>query len=227
MFILISYHFQQSLEAKDISKRRQQFRFRQLEHASEDLKYCHPRWAEEQRYLDQEIERIKRDKSSNYFGNAWNVIDWAIHLAIWVIIATRIMVIIMDDEKIKLYHVRIYALSLILVWLRVLKACRAFQALGPFITLLGYVCDDTLKFAFLFFEFFIPYVCAFYMLFGGKENAMIMISNDQDASGWQELNDLVYSVYQITLLGSFSWEALASVDKLMAQVIFDLTVPFE
>ena len=38
--------------------------------------------------------------------------------------------------------------------------------MGPFISILGSVINDTMKFAFLFFEFFIPYTVGFWILFG-------------------------------------------------------------
>ena len=99
-----------------------------------------------------------------------------------------------------------------------MKACRAFKALGPFITLLGHVVEDTLKFAFLYFEFFIPYCCAFWIIFGGAENAAIMEAQGKSSDGWKNFNDLVYSVFEITLVGNYPWESLLAIDRLMAQV---------
>ena len=64
---------------------------------------------------------------------------------------------------------RMYAVALIIIWLRLMRSCRAFRTLGPFIAILGSVAKDTLKFAFLFFEFFIPYTMAFWIIFGDGE----------------------------------------------------------
>ena len=183
-----------------------------------DLQYCHPKWPEEKTYLDQELQRIENSKSGSYFGNPWNCIDWVIHVIIWVIVFTRVAAIAFNSNQVRDIHLRIFAMSLVLIWLRLLKVCRAFQSLGPFITLLGHVVQDTLKFGFLFFEFFIPYVCAFWMLFGGDANAQVMLEAGASDEGYRKMNDLIYSVYQITLTGEFHWEGLVAVDKLMAQV---------
>lgn len=56
-----------------------------------------------------------------------------------------------------------------------MRSCRPFRSLGPFIEILGSVIADTLKFAFLFFEFYIPYAVAFWILFGGDHKASQMI----------------------------------------------------
>ena len=56
----------------------------------------------------------------------------------------------------------------------------------------GSVIEDTMKFAFLFFEFFIPYTVGFWIIFGGPENASKMIKHD-----WEEFNDLTFSVFMV------------------------------
>ena len=184
-----------------------------IEQTERDLEYCHPRWPEEQRYLDQEIERLKRGKKGGFIPDGWMIIDWSIHLAVWVIIFTRIAAVVTDSDEIKQYHIRIFALSLVLIWLRILQSCLAFQSLGPFITLLGHVVDDTFKFGFLFFEFFIPYACAFWMLFGGLEN-----SKKTGDDSWVKVNDMIFTIYQMTLIENIQWTLMYKIDRFMAQV---------
>ena len=75
-----------------------------------------------------------------------------------------------------------------------MRTCRAFRSLGPFILILGSVIKDTLKFAFLFFEIFIPYVVGFWILFGGEQNGKKMGDAGQD---WIKFNDLAFSVWQV------------------------------
>ena len=183
-----------------------------------DLENCHPRWPEERRYLEGELERIRRNTRGTYFRNAWNIIDWVTHVAVLMVVITRVITVLWRDEKSDKIHPKVFALSLILIWMRLMKACRAFKALGPFITLLGHVVEDTLKFAFLYFEFFIPYCCAFWIIFGGPENAAIMEAAGKSSDGWKYFNDLVYSVFEITLVGNYPWESLLAIDRLMAQV---------
>ena len=78
-----------------------------------------------------------------------------------------------------------------------MRSCRGFRSLGPFIAILGSVIADTLKFAFLFFEFFIPYTVGFWIIFGGSVNGKKMGENKKD---WQNFNDLIFSVWQVRIL---------------------------
>lgn len=151
--------------------------------------------------------------SGSYFADGWVVIDWMIHLAVWVIVFTRVAAVVTDDPEVKKYHIRIFAFSLVIIWLRILSSCRAFKSLGPFITLLGHVVDDTIKFGFLFFEFFIPYTCAFWMLFGGKVNA-----EKAGDDAWVKVNDIIFSIYQMTLIESINWNLMYKMDRFMGQV---------
>lgn len=77
----------------------------------------------------------------------------------------------MNNETANKIHPRVYAIGLIVIWIRFMRSVRSFQSVGPFIVILGSVINDTIKFTFLFFEFYIPYTVAFWILFGGKENA--------------------------------------------------------
>ena len=72
---------------------------------------------------------------------------------------------------------------------------------GPFIVMIGHIVDDTLKFLFVYFLLFVPYVCAFWIIFGGSSNATIMKKAGQPTTSWEKLNDLIYTVSQITVVG--------------------------
>ena len=206
------------LDARNVEKRETIYKEWRAKQVERDLENCHPRWPEEKRYLEGELERIRRNTRGTYFRNAWNIIDWVTHIAVLMVVITRAITVLWRDENSDKIHPKVFALSLILIWMRLMKACRAFKALGPFITLLGHVVEDTLKFAFLYFEFFIPYCCAFWIIFGGPENAAIMEAAGKSSDGWKHFNDLVYSVFEITLVGNYPWESLLAIDRLMAQV---------
>lgn len=40
--------------------------------------------------------------------------------------------------------------------------------MGPFIVMLGKIAGDVLRFLFLYAEIYIPYACAFWIIFGGE-----------------------------------------------------------
>lgn len=69
--------------------------------------------------------------------------------------------------------------------------------------MIGHIVDDTLKFLFVYFLLFVPYVCAFWIIYGGSSNAAIMKKASQPATSWEKINDLVYTVSQITVVGKF------------------------
>lgn len=136
--------------------------------------------------------------------------DWLTYIAVLTVIITRILAVFSKEKLASDLHPRAYALALIFMWLHFMKSCRPFKSLGPFITMLGHVLQDTLRFAFLFFEFFIPYVCAFWIVFGGK------VKNAD--SEWVTFNDLIFSVWKVTLIADFEFGELLQVDSIMAQV---------
>ena len=85
--------------------------------------------------------------------------------------------------------------------------------------MLGHILNDTTKFLFLFMEFYIPFIMAFWICFGGATNASIMEGKGQSSDGWKRFDDLAYSVWLITVVGDFDFQALLAVDPLMAQVL--------
>ena len=62
---------------------------------------------------------------------------------------------------------------------------------------LGSVIADTMKFAFLFFEFYVPYTVGFWILFGGEKHGKVM--GDDGRKNWEKLNDLMFSVWSVSI----------------------------
>ena len=171
-----------------------------------DVQYCHAQWPEERRYINSEINLI-RTTSKSYFKDGWNVFEIFTILAIAIVVFTRIGAC-SSSEISDQVHQKTFPIMLILIWLRFMKTCQCYQSLGPFITMLGHVLTDTLKFGFLFFEFFIPYVCAFWILFGG-----------QPGTQFEYFNDVVYQVFLMTLVDEYEREDMMKQDKLTAQIL--------
>lgn len=183
-----------------------------------DLHYCHPRWPEERKYLEMERNEII-DSGISYFNDSWNYFDWVTYAWILGIIVTRIFAVVLKNDSARSLHPKVFAIALIFIWLRLMKVFRGFVTLGPFIVMIGHIIDDTLKFGFLYFEIYVPFVCAFWIIFGGKKNAEIMEKAGQDSKGWADFNDLMYSVWQLTVVGNYPWDSLLVVDRLMAQIL--------
>lgn len=168
-----------------------QWRTRQVER---DIDYCHPRWPEERKYLDSELRQISSYQRT-YFRDPWNIFEWITYFVVLTLGVTRVMAVTSHNAIASKIHPRVYSIGLIVIWLRFMRSCRAFRSLGPFIAILGSVIADTLKFAFLFFEFFIPYTVGFWILFGGKHHGKTM--GDDNAKDWSLFNDLIFSVWQV------------------------------
>lgn len=53
------------------------------------------------------------------------------------LVLTRILSVASGNEQAEEIHPKVYALGLIVIWLRFMRSCRVFQTLGPFIAILG------------------------------------------------------------------------------------------
>ncbi|XP_065663270.1 uncharacterized protein LOC100211734 [Hydra vulgaris] len=208
--------FMELSQLRKIENAHNMWRQWRTKHVEKDLRYCHPRWPEERKYLESELAQI-RTFQRTYFREPWNIFEWIAYFVVLTLVLTRIMAVALNDQTASEVHPRVYSLGLIVIWLRFMRSCRAYRSLGPFIAILGSVIADTMKFAFLFFEFFIPYVVGFWILFGGKINAKTM--GDGSAVNWEHFNDLMFSVWSMTLMGDFDWNGLVAVDRLMAQIL--------
>ena len=206
------------LEISASKKAHQKWKRWRISEIDRDLQFCHPRWPEERKYLEMERKEIF-DSGISYFNDSWNYFDWVTYGWILGIIVTRIFAVVLQSDSARSLHPKVFAIALIFIWIRLMKVFRGFVTLGPFIVMIGHIIDDTLKFGFLYFEIYVPYVCAFWIIFGGKKNAEIMRSNEQDSSGWENFNDLMYSVWQLTVVGNYPWDSLLVVDRLMAQIL--------
>ena len=206
-----------------------------------DKKYCHPRWKQEATFLESEM-KANRARGGGLLSDPWNILDFITYISVLLVIVTRIYHVA-SSNSVKpsgitstnstrntstpasttthaddVVHLRAYTAALIFMWLHFMKSCRPFTTLGPFITMLGHVMSDTITFAFLFFEFFIPYSVGFWILFGGPTHAEMIRNAGESPVDWERFNDLVYSVWQVTLNVDFDFAALTAVNRLMAQV---------
>ena len=47
--------------------------------------------------------------------------------------STRVLSVVSKYKSVEEIHPKIYAIGLIVLWLRFMRSCRTFQSLGPFI----------------------------------------------------------------------------------------------
>ncbi|XP_040210884.1 transient receptor potential cation channel subfamily V member 6-like [Rana temporaria] len=172
-----------------------------------DLKYCHPMWPEEKEYLQRSVEDLEKIHPS-YFKDFWNVFDWIVYFLLCAVIATHIADLVVQDNKLlHVSHIRVFSVTIIFLWLRVMKYARAIRLLGPFIVMLGKIVNDVLKFLFLYGEFYIPYACAFWIIFGGLVENMATVPQ------------MLFTVFRITLVDDYAFSDMYGVDPVMAYIL--------
>ncbi|XP_053322428.1 transient receptor potential cation channel subfamily A member 1-like [Spea bombifrons] len=172
-----------------------------------DLKYCHPMWPEEKEYLEKGIEDLQGVHAS-YLKDFWNVFDWIVYFLLLAVILTHIAdVVVHNNPDLHASHVRVFSVTIVFLWLRLMKHARAIRLLGPFIVMLGKIITDVLKFLFLYGEFYIPYACAFWIIFGGKVDNMSTVPQ------------MMFTIFRITLVDDYKFEDMYGVDPIMAYLL--------
>ncbi|XP_053393911.1 uncharacterized protein LOC123525348 isoform X2 [Mercenaria mercenaria] len=188
----------------------------------EDLKYCHPRWPEEQQFLNQELESLD-DAHTGYFQDMWNWFDWFCYTLLLAVIGTHVADIVVHTDALARAHIRLTAVVVIFLWLRLMKNIRAFAMLGPFVVMVGAMISDLLKFAFLYFEFYIPYLCAFWMIFGGNKYPEGSAGNpnrtEVSVDGFVNFNEAMFSLWRMTLVDEYAYEGMKNIDSIMADIL--------
>uniref|UniRef100_H2ZHL3 Ion transport domain-containing protein n=1 Tax=Ciona savignyi TaxID=51511 RepID=H2ZHL3_CIOSA len=194
-------------EVKEIwlSKRRfQKWKDWRESEIQRDLKFCHPKWPEERTYLESEANDLD-DMLPSYFSDFWNYFDWTVYFLQLIVLLLHIIDIALDPH-LSVWVNRIFVLLILLLWLRLMKDTRAFRLFGPFIVMLGKIGWDLVKFFYLYLEFYIPYACGFWMVFGG-------------ISTMSTVDQLLFSLFRITLVDDYQFEEMHAFDIVMAYIL--------
>ncbi|XP_013392770.1 uncharacterized protein LOC106160659 isoform X2 [Lingula anatina] len=187
--------------------------------------FCHPRWPEEKEYLEKEMENLDEQKA-NYWSNFWNVFDWICYFSLLISIIIHLVDVFAHTAMLSRWQVRINALSIIIIWLRLMKSAKAFSLLGPFIVMLGHILGDVIKFLFLYLEFYIPFSCAYWMLFGGTKviDDSTLFPNPYgnltvQATGFQDVGELIFSMFRLSMVDDYDYEGMRKADFMFADIM--------
>lgn len=107
-----------------------------LDYIKKQIPYCHPRWKEERGFLDKEVTRIEKYKST-FWRDPWNIFEWISLFFILVKFALHIGNIISPDKEVFRAAKFISAISLILVWFRLYKTLRIVSLIAEVNVLLS------------------------------------------------------------------------------------------
>lgn len=198
-------------EVKDMSRSRRKLRLwkRWAERRiNDDLHCCHPMWPEERVFFLDQNKQIHR-MTGSYRQDKWNVFDWLVYVLLAAAFGVHMADVFRPSAALHIASVRLFAVTIIFLWLRLMKHVRAFRVMGPFIVMLGNIVGDVMRFLFLYAEIFIPYACAFWIIFGGSPSVPSM----------QSVSGLLYSLYRITLVDEYEYAAMVTVDDIMAPLL--------
>ncbi|GFO19270.1 transient receptor potential cation channel subfamily v member 1 [Plakobranchus ocellatus] len=217
--LLTAYQIvEEVMEFKRSQRLHEDYERRRTEDINRDLKFCHPRWPEEEKYLRQEIGELQNLKPK-YFSDMWNIFDWLCYVMLIVCMITHIADVISHTEAVARAHIRLMAVTIILLWLRLMKNARAFTLLGPFIVMLGHMLKDCVRFLFLYMEFYIPFLAAFWMMFGGTKRAESNSTEEVVVDGYHSPGELFFSMLRLTLVDEYDYANMQKIDSVMADLL--------
>ncbi|XP_071835880.1 uncharacterized protein [Apostichopus japonicus] len=209
VLLTISQIYLELLEFYNSKKQFKKWKEWRTNEVEKDMKFCHPRWPQEESYLLQEIKNINQ-QSPRYFSEFWNYFDWFIYLSLMGLAVVTTVLTFVPSLLVSRIVKNVASIVIIFVWLRSMKVMRGFRALGPFIVMLGLIVKDIAIFGFLYFEFFIPFGFAFWMTFGGGQgNVTSMATVDQ----------LTYSLFRLTLVDEYQYDEMREVDVVMTYIL--------
>uniref|UniRef100_A0A3B3UQB0 Si:ch73-193i2.2 n=1 Tax=Poecilia latipinna TaxID=48699 RepID=A0A3B3UQB0_9TELE len=138
-----------------------------------------------------------------------NIFDWLVYSLLTASFCAHLADVLQPSVLLHTLSLRLFSISIIFLWLRLMKHVRAFRLMGPFIVMLGNIVGDVMHFLFLYAEIFIPYACSFWIIFGGTPSVPSM----------QSVSGLLYSLYRITLVDEYEYAAMVTVDNIMAPLL--------
>ena len=129
--------------------------------------YCHPAWPAERESLEAEKQRIQLLPSLAGKQKSWFVYEWIILLFLSGVIITRVFAMIFSDSKfILLIHKVVFGINMIFSFIRMLKIAMRFRYFSVFVKVASLSLTSFIQIGFLYFQVYIPFVAAFWVLFG-------------------------------------------------------------
>ena len=160
-----------------------------IQQLDDDLQYCHPRWHEE-KYVKDEMRLIKGLPLLSTM-DAWFFFDWFIIILFLVAIALNVSYFRVNTHSVKFAYIRVMAILVILVWLRILKYLRPFPGIGTLVLILGATIGDFVNWGFFYLLLFIPFTSCFWIIFGSR--APIAVPT------YSEAQRIVYTAIQMSV----------------------------
>lgn len=176
----------------------------------EDLSYYHPRWPQKEIYLQTEFKAI-RETPLISTGDSWIYFDWFSLILILGIIASHVVFFKIDTKLTQVIYVRIITMLVLVLWFRIMKYARPFKSAGPFVVIFGHIIQDILNWGLLLVVIFIPYACAFWILFGKASRNPV--------ESYSSISPLMYNLFSMVVVNDHDFESLEKEDANMARLL--------
>lgn len=172
-----------------------------------EQKFCHPRWQTDFLSLERNIEAAYTI-SHSLFDDGWNIVEivcltmatiQSIMTIIYIGLCGNACILAKEDtwtSSENLRNARNYwsAVFILVTWVRLNVCLRHHTKFGPFISMLAGCGGKFIQIAFLFFEFFVPFCVAGWVLFSN------------DTGGNYQLTEVSY----IKIINTFTGSKLTS-----------------
>jgi len=223
IFLMMSTYFaiKEAMTSRNMHRIDSQWKEWMARNLEDELEHCHPKWPDERKYIESEIQRVWKFRGTHSRNILWSIYEWMCHGSVLATAAAEVYYELNPMDKVawKAFSI-VLSISVMMICLRLMKMCRAFTFLSAFIVLLGHVLGATLKFAFLFFEFFIPYVCILWVIFGGKENAAnIEKVSTNNGQKFESFGDIAYIGWLMTVTADIPFTAMVRYDRQLSMII--------
>lgn len=180
-----------------------------------DLDHCHPRWPQEERFVKNEMTRVRNLTLFNA-NDAWFYLDWMVLFLIVINIVTHFLFLRINTSASRYVYTRVLSIMNLFVWLRLLKFTRPIRGIGTLVLILSETMGDFVNWAFLYIIIMVPFTASFWINFGA--------SSPHPVRGYDQTADLIYSVFQIAIGDNFNRQGLETADKSIAHILLVMYV---
>ena len=178
---------------------------------NKDIKYCHPRWPQETKYLQSEIDAV-RNLSLISSTDWWIYFDWITLVLVLASIGTHVAFFCYSTDVFKEIHHHTMIPLLMILWFRLFKYARPFESAGPFVVIFGNVMGDIAKWGFLNSIIIIPFTCAFWITFGAISLHPV--------DGYDSVGSLMYNIFSMMVVGDHQFPKLVEANPILSRFLF-------
>ena len=206
IFIVVSFFIDTIITGRELEKWRE-WRASELK---KDMRYCHPRWPQETKYLQSEIDAV-RNLSLIWSTDWWIYFDWFAFVFVLASIGIHAAFFYYSTDLLKEIYHHVMIPLLMILWFRLFKYARPFEGAGPFVVIFGNVMGDIAKWGFLNLIIIIPFTCAFWITFGAISLHPV--------DGYDSIGPLMYNIFSMMVVGDHQFPKLVEANPILSRLL--------